>query len=99
MPTNATPPAPSNPPRTPDATGRPLTFEIAREYLRVKEACELAGGISSRTLRRWLVVGKVHAVKPTGGMVLISRDSLRAFLENAPAATYYGRHYTGLVKS
>jgi len=58
-----------------------MSFATAPEWLRLDGAAELAGGVSTRTIRRWISIGLVRASKPAGGIVLVSRDSLRAFIE------------------
>lgn len=62
-------------------TNPPLTFANAPEWLRLEGAAELAGNVSVRTIRRWVSVGFIRASKPAGGIVLIDRDSLRAFID------------------
>ena len=57
------------------------SFATAPEWLRPRAAAALAGGVSPRTIRRWVVAGFFDATRPAGGTVLIDRDSLRAFLD------------------
>jgi len=45
---------------------------------KIKDSAEYAG-VSSRTIRRWLKMGLVHARMP-GGMILISRAALDKFI-------------------
>ena len=63
---------------------RPLTFETAPRWLRANEAARLAR-VSTRTMRRWVSLGLVRASRPAGGRVLIDRDALHAFIDNAAA--------------
>ena len=50
------------------------------EWLRLGDAAQLAGGVSTRTLTRWIRLGIIRASRPTGGVVLVERASLVAML-------------------
>lgn len=63
---------------------RTLTFETAPRWLRATEAATLAR-VSTRTMRRWVSLGLVRASRPAGGRLLIDRDALHAFIDNAAA--------------
>jgi len=54
------------------------------EWLRLADAAALAGGVSTRTVTRWIRVGLVRASRPTGGVVLVERASLVAMLAKVP---------------
>jgi excisionase family DNA binding protein len=51
-----------------------------RRAYKKREACAALGGISSSTLDRWLRSGKLRAIKPAGGIVLIPADEIERFL-------------------
>lgn len=67
-------------------TGRPppkrkrLTFEGTPEWLRPRIAARLAS-VSRRTIDRWIRRGDIKSRRPSPAIVLVSRDSLRAFIE------------------
>jgi len=54
------------------------------EWMRLAAAAALAGGVSTRTVTRWIRVGLVRASRPTGGVVLVERASLVAMLAKVP---------------
>lgn len=60
----------------------PRDFASAPEWLRRDHAAHLSG-TSVRTIDRWVNVGYIRASKPASGRKLISRDSLRHFIEAA----------------
>jgi hypothetical protein len=70
--------------------GVPITdWGRAAVYVSLADAAATAS-VSYRTIRRWIALGLVRASKPQGttgrrggGLVLVERDSLRRFLEQA----------------
>lgn len=68
---------------TATAAQPPLDFDNVPAWIRPEIAAKLVGGLSTRTIRRWASLGYVKVSKPAGGIVLVSRDSLRAFIEGA----------------
>jgi len=65
-----------------------ISFSTAPEWVRIPIAARLAGGVSKRTIRRWIGAGFIRASKPASGIVLVERDSLLRLIEDAAR----GRH-------
>lgn len=52
-----------------------------REALSTGEAAKLIG-LNSKTLRRWVDIGKVEGYKSVGGMRFVYADSLQAIIQS-----------------
>jgi excisionase family DNA binding protein len=59
-----------------------LTFATAPEWLRLRDAAQLAC-VTPKTLRRWAIAGLIRVARPGGRRTLVDRDSLRAAIERA----------------
>lgn len=57
--------------------------QTARRAYQKREACVALGGISLATLDRWIRAGRIRALKPAGGIVLIPADEIERFLAGA----------------
>lgn len=68
---------------TPESAAAP-TFATSPEWIRPGQACRVVG-VGRRTLHRWLQSGEIVCRRPSPGIVLVSRDSLRSFVENSAA--------------
>lgn len=45
-------------------------------FFRVPEACKFLGGISGKTLREWIRLGIIPALRPTQRCILIEESAL-----------------------
>ena len=59
-----------------------VDWDTTGPWVRPQKAAQLSG-VSTRTIRAWVAAGYLRSSKPAGGAVLISRDSLRGFVEGA----------------
>ena len=72
----------ANPNDAPPPTPAP-SFAAASEWVRPMVAAQLAGGVSRRTIARWVALGYLRSGRPAGGVRLIESASLLRFIESA----------------
>lgn len=60
----------------------PLDLADAPQWMRVDQVARVAQ-VHPRTVRRWIGAGYLRSSKPSGGRLLIDRESVRSFIEGA----------------
>ena len=56
------------------------TFANSPEWMRISDAARLVS-VSRSTIKRWVESGELSVSRPSPGIVLVSRDSLRSIVE------------------